>query len=48
MLTRALLPLNCSALPYLPVAAQVVFETVPVLPFPEASVTVNPEPSLNP
>ena len=42
------MPLNCSALPYLPVVAQVVFETVPVLPLPDASVTVVPDPSSNP
>src|SRR6202035_2397175 len=48
IVTTALLPLNCSALPYLPVAAQVAPVIVPVWPFPDASVTVVPEPSSNP
>ena len=46
--TSALVPLNCSALPYLPVAAQVAPVIVPVLPFPDASATVVPEPSSKP
>src|SRR5579872_2082746 len=45
MVTRAVVPLKTRALPYLPVAVQVAFEIVPVLPLPEASVTVVPEPS---
>ena len=48
IVTSALDPLNCSALPYLPVAAQVVLVTVPVLPLPDWSVTVVPDPSSNP
>ena len=47
MLTRALVPLNDSAPPYLPDADQVVFDVVPLLPVPEASPTVVPLPSLN-
>ena len=47
IVTRELEPLKLSALPYFPTAAQVVFETVPLLPFPEASATVVPEPSSN-
>jgi len=46
-LTRALVPLNCSALPYLPVAAQAAFVIVPVFPLPDASATVVPYPSSN-
>ncbi len=46
-MTIALVPLNCSALPYLPAAAQVAFASVPVLPLPDASVTVVPDPSSN-
>ena len=48
IVTSALVPLNCSALPYLPVVAQVAFAIVPVLPLPDASVTVVPDPSSNP
>ena len=40
-----LVPLKLSALPYLPAAAQVVFASVPLLPFPDASATVEPDPS---
>ena len=47
-MTSALVPLNCSALPYLPAVAQVAFVIVPLLPFPDASVTVVPDPSSNP
>src|SRR5690348_3448320 len=46
--TNAFVPLNCSALPYLPVAAQAAFVIVPVFPLPDASVTVVPDPSSNP
>ena len=46
-MTSALVPLNSSALPYLPVAVQVVFATVPLFPFPDASATVDPDPSSN-
>ena len=46
-MTRALVPLNDSAPPYLPDADQVVFDVVPLLPVPEASPTVVPLPSLN-
>src|SRR5262245_29736792 len=45
-LTRALVPLNDSALPYLPAVDQVAAVIVPALLFPEASATVVPEPSL--
>src|SRR5215831_17837696 len=48
MVTTALVPLNDSALPYLPAAAQVAFAIVPVWPLPDASVTVVPDPSSNP
>src|SRR5262249_32705282 len=41
-------PLKLSAFPYLPVVAHVAFEIVPLLPLPEESVTVVPEPSSNP
>jgi hypothetical protein len=46
-LTRELVPLNWSALPYLPAVAQMVLLTVPPLPFPDASATVVPVPSSN-
>ena len=42
------MPLKDSALPYLPVVAQVAFTIVPVLLLPEASATVEPAPSLKP
>ena len=38
-------PLNVSALPYLPDAVHTVFATVPLLPLPDASATVVPSPS---
>ena len=41
------MPLKLSALPYFPAAAQVVFTTVPSLPFPDPSATVDPDPSPN-
>ena len=43
-LIRAFVPLNESAPPYLPVAVQVAPEIVPVFPFPDESVTVEPDP----
>src|SRR5436190_2994152 len=46
-LTRALVPLNTSALPYLPAVAHVVAETVPVFPLPDESATDVPVPSSN-
>src|SRR5947209_3719446 len=46
--TSALVPLNCNAPPYFPDADHVAFVIVPLLPFPDASVTVVPEPSSNP
>ena len=46
-MTRELPPLKLSAFPYLPELAQVVLAAVPVLPVPEASVTVVPVPSSN-
>ena len=42
------MPLNTSALPYLPEFVQVAPLIVPLFPFPEASATVVPVPSLNP
>ena len=48
IVTSALVPLNCNALPYLPVAAQVALVIMPVLPFPDASATVDPDPLSNP
>ena len=47
IVTMALLPLNTSAFPNLPVAVHVAFAIVPVLPLPEMSLTVVPEPSSN-
>jgi hypothetical protein len=47
MVSRALVPLNTSAFPYLPAVVQVAFWTVPVFPVPEASATAVPAPSLN-
>ena len=47
MFTRALVPLNDNAPPYLPDAVQVAFEIVPLLPFPDESPTVVPDPSSN-
>src|SRR3954454_1731947 len=46
-LTRAFVPLKERAPPTLPFAAQVAFEMVPVLPLPEVSVTVVPDPWSN-
>jgi hypothetical protein len=40
--------LNDSALPNLPAVDHVVFDTVPLLPDPETSVTVELAPSLKP
>src|SRR5215510_1606006 len=48
MVTTAFVPLNDSALPYLPAVAQVAPVIVPVFPLPDASVTVVPDPSSNP
>ena len=45
MLTMLLVPLNDSALPYLPEVVQVALESVPVLLLPEASLVVVPVPS---
>jgi hypothetical protein len=42
------MPLKSSALPFLPVVAQVVFVAVPELPLPDESFTVLPLPSLKP
>jgi hypothetical protein len=44
-LTMLLVPLNVSALPYLPDVVQVALESVPVLLLPEASLVVVPVPS---
>ncbi len=46
MFTRALVPLKESAAPYFPAVVQVALERVPVLPPPEASAVVVPDPSL--
>src|SRR5437016_7011027 len=46
MSTRAFVPLNTSALPYLPVGVHVAFWMLPVLPWPDRSATVVPPPSL--
>ena len=46
--TQSLIPSNDSALPYLPLAVRVAPEIVPLLPLPEASVTVVPDASLKP
>ena len=43
----ALVPLKTSALPNLPAVVQVALATVPLLPFPDESATVVPEPSSN-
>src|SRR6185295_551911 len=45
MVTRPEEPLNDNADPYLPALDQVAPEIVPVLPLPEASLTVLPDPS---
>src|SRR3954470_14783053 len=45
--TVAFVPLNDRALPYLPETVHVAFESTAVLPLPEVSATVVPEPSLN-
>ncbi len=45
--TRELVPLKLNARPYLP-ATQAVFATDPLLPLPDASDTVDPDPSSNP
>src|SRR6476619_7927731 len=47
MLTRALVPLNDSAVPYFPAVVQVAFMIVPALPLPDESVTVVPVPASN-
>src|SRR5688572_863233 len=46
--TIALLPLKLSALPKRPCVLQLAPLIVPVLPLPEASLTVVPAPALNP
>jgi hypothetical protein len=46
--TTELVPLNFNAPPNFPAVLQVVFATVPLFPFPDASVTVVPDPSSNP
>src|SRR5262249_2782251 len=47
MPTLELVPLKTSAPPNSPAEVQLVFVTVPLLPCPEASLTVVPEPSSN-
>src|SRR6516164_1187773 len=47
IVTSELVPLNCSAPPYLPDVTQVAFVIVPLFPLPDASLTVVPEPSSN-
>src|ERR1043165_6316791 len=44
--TRAVVPLNDSALPYFPDAVHVALTIEPVLPLPDRSVTDVPDPSL--
>ena len=46
MMTRALVPLNVSAVPNFPLVVQVAPLIVPVWPLPETSATVVPVPSL--
>jgi hypothetical protein len=46
--TTELDPLNCNAFPNLPPATHDAFKTDPLWPFPEASATVDPDPSSNP
>ena len=46
--TRLFVPLKLSAAPYRPLVVHVAPLIVPVLPFPEASATVGPLPSLKP
>src|SRR6476620_4093856 len=48
IVTRLLVPLKESALPYFPAVVQVALAIVPVLPLPDVSVTVVPEPSSKP
>src|ERR1700744_2984454 len=48
IVTTELVPLNDSASPNLPAVDHVALLMVPLFPLPEASVTVVPEPSLNP
>ena len=43
-MTSELVPLNCNAPPYLPAVDHVVFPTVPLFPFPDASVDRRPGP----
>src|SRR5581483_3266055 len=45
--TRAVVPLNASPLPYLPAVVQVAFWIVPTFPRPDASLTEEPLPSSN-
>src|SRR5712691_10087875 len=45
MLTRLLTPLKLSAAPYRPCATHVAPEIVPLLPLPDVSATVVPEPA---
>jgi hypothetical protein len=45
--TRALVPLNTSAVPNFPNDAHVAFKRVPVFPFPDESATDDPDPSSN-
>ena len=48
IVTTELVPLKLNAPPNFPAVDQVVFATVPLFPFPDASVTVVPDPSSNP
>ncbi|HWO62255.1 MAG TPA: hypothetical protein VNO31_19725, partial [Umezawaea sp.] len=43
-MTIEFVPLKLSALPYLPLELQVAFEIVPLLPLPERSGRLEPEP----
>jgi hypothetical protein len=46
IVTRELLPLKANAASYLPVSVLAAVPIVPVLPFPDASATLAPVPSL--
>ena len=47
IVTREVVPLNTSALPYLPLVVHVAFVMAPLCPLPDTSASVAPVPSLN-
>src|SRR3954462_12432456 len=47
IVTRDVVPLNTSALPYFPPVVHVAFVMPPVFPLPDTSASVAPVPSLN-